>query len=108
VIRNKTQNTILSENYLSKSAFGKIKGLIGNKTPETIMLKTRFGLHTFLLKFPIDVVILDKHNRIVELKKGLLPNKIYFWNIKFDRVIELPSGVLKKSNTKIGDILEFI
>ena len=107
MIKNKTQKTILSKDYSSKNAFGKIKGLIGEKTPETIALKTRFGIHTFLLKFPIDVIILNKKNEVVKLKKGLLPNKVFFWNIKFDTVIELPNGFLEKSKTKLGDALEF-
>jgi hypothetical protein len=107
VIKNKTKKTILSENFSSKNAFGKIKGLIGEKTPGTIMLKTRFGIHTFFLKFPIDVAIVDRNNKIAELKKGLLPNRVFFWNIRFDTVIELPNGFLEKSKTQIGDILEF-
>jgi len=107
VIRNKTQKNIISKNYSSKNAFGKIKGLIGEKTPRTIILKTRFGIHTFLLKFPIDVVILNKRNEVVKLKKDLQPNKCFFWNIKFNTVIEFPGGFLEKSKTKVGDTLEF-
>ena len=108
MIKNKTRKTIISENYSNKNAFGKIKGLIGNKTPEVIILKTRFGIHTFLLKFPIDVIILGKNNNVVKLKKRLKPNRVFFWDMKFDTVIELPTGVLKKSKTKINDVLEIV
>jgi hypothetical protein len=106
VIKNKTRKTIISENYLNKNALGKIKGLIGNKTPEAIILKTRFGIHTFLLRFPIDVIIIDKNNKVRKLKKKLAPNKVFFWNIKFDTVIELPGGAIEKSKTQTGDILQ--
>jgi len=37
-------------------------GLIGHDNPEPIMFYTKFGIHTFGLKFPIDVLILDKNN----------------------------------------------
>lgn len=105
MIENKTQKTIITKDFFKRSAFGKIRGLIGEKTPQAIVLNTRFGIHTFLLQFPIDVVILDKNRKVVALKKGLKPNRIFFWNIRFDTAIELPSGCLKKSQTQVGDTI---
>jgi len=107
VLKNKTKKTIISENYFNKNALGKIKGLIGIENPEVIIFKTRFGIHTFLLKLPIDVLILDKNNTVMKLKRQLSPNRIFFWNIKFDTVIELPKGFIEKSKTEIGDIIKF-
>jgi len=105
MIENKTRKTIIAENFLKKGALGKIKGLIGKKTPQAIVLNTRFGIHTFLLQFPIDVIILDKNGKIVSLKKRLKPNRIFVWDIRFDTVIELPEGSLEKSKTKVDDII---
>lgn len=107
MIENKTQKTLIAKNLYKKNAFGKIKGLIGEKTPQAIIFNTRFGIHTFLIQFPIDVVILDKNRQVVALKRGLKPNRIFFWNIRFDTVIELPGGVLNKSKTQLGDIFKF-
>ena len=103
---NKTKKTIISKELFKKGALGKIKGLIGEKKARGIILSTRFGIHTFFLQFSIDVIILDKDNRVVALKSDLKPNRIFAWNIKFDKVIELPNGCLKKSKTEAGDILE--
>jgi uncharacterized protein len=107
MIKNKTKKTIVSKISSQKDYFDKIQGLIGKKTSETIILKTRFGIHTFLLKFPIDVIILDKNNTVVKLRKNLLPNRVFFWKIRFNTVIELPTGFIGKSKTQIGDVLEF-
>ena len=87
------------------SYVGKVLGLIGKKHPHALLLKTRFGIHTFGVRFPIDVVILNKSNEIVTLKEHLLPNRIFFWNPSFDTVIELPEGTIKKYNLKITDKL---
>ena len=87
MIDNKTKKTIIANNFFKKGALGKIKGLLGEKTPQAIVFNTRFGIHTFFLHFPIDVVILNKNGRIVTLRKGLKPNRIFFWNIKFDTEI---------------------
>ena len=81
----------------------KIQGLIGKDKPQALMIRTRFGLHTFGLKFPIDVAILNKDNKVVAIKKNLVPNKIFVWNPKYGKVIELPSGTIEKKKIKIND-----
>lgn len=107
MIVNKTRKTILAKEIQTRKGLGKIFGLMGKEKPETIIFKTRFGIHTFFLKFPIDVSVLDKKNKVVFLKKGVKPNRVLIWNIKFDRVIELPAGALEKSKTKKGDFIKF-
>ena len=70
------------------------------------MFKTRFGIHTFFLTKPIDVLVLDKKHVVQSIKEGLQPNKVFFWNPEYFWVLELPQETIKKSNTKVGDGLE--
>ena len=77
-------------------------GLIGHKKPEAIMFLTRFGIHTFGLKFPIDVVILDRDNKVVKIRKSLKQNSIFVWPIKYNKVLELPKGLIQKYKIKTG------
>lgn len=107
MIKNLTKNTLLANKFTCPSGFGKIKGLIGETSCKPIVFRTRFGIHTFFLKFPIDVIIADKSKKIVLIEKGLKPGRFLFWNPKYDTVIELPSGTLEKSKSAIGDTLEF-
>ena len=67
-IRAKRKNGILAKTI----------GLVGKKTPEPILFKTRFGMHTFFLSFPIDVIVLNNKHVVVALKESLLPNRIFF------------------------------
>lgn len=85
----------------------KIFGLVGQKKPEAIIFFTRFGIHTFFMQFYIDVLILDKSKKVMSLKENLKPNRVFFWNPKYNTVLELPSGSIKKSKTQAGDLLEF-
>lgn len=85
----------------TKNLKEKVLGLIGAKQPYALMLKTRFGIHTFGLKFPIDVLILDKNNKVVKMKKSLKPNNIFLWNPLLDKVIELPQGTINRRKIKI-------
>jgi len=77
-------------------------GLVGKKKPYPLLIQTRFGIHTFFLKFPIDVAVLDKNNRIVKLRQNLAPNRIFVWNPKYDKVLELPEGTVKKFHLTRG------
>jgi uncharacterized membrane protein (UPF0127 family) len=106
VIENITKNSILAEKFSFKKSFGKIKGLLGKTKPETLVFTTRFGIHTFFLQFPIDLIVLDS-KRVVRLAKTVKPNRVVLWNIKFKTVIELPFKTLGKTHTKIGDIITF-
>ena len=106
MIRNITKNSILAEKFSFKKGVGKIIGLLGKTKPETLVFTTRFGIHTFFLQFPIDLIVLDS-NGVVKLAKTVKPNKVVLWNIKFKTVIELPVKTLSKSHTKINDNITY-
>ncbi|MCL5432609.1 MAG: DUF192 domain-containing protein [Patescibacteria group bacterium] len=80
-------------------------GLLNNKKAIPVLIKTRFGIHTFGLKFPIDVLVLDKNNKVVKISNNLKQNRIFLWNPLFSNVIELPSGQINNNKIKIGDTI---
>lgn len=90
----------------AKTVKEKTIGLIGAKKPWPILFKTRFGIHTFGVKFPLDIVILDKNNSVACCKSSLQPNRLFFWNPLFDTVIELPEGTIEKKKIKKGNQIE--
>jgi uncharacterized protein len=91
----------------AKNLKDKIIGLIGKK-PYPLLIKTHFGIHTFGLKFAIDIIIVDKHNRVIAIKNDLKPKRIYFWNPRYEKVLELPNGTIKKKGIKINDSIKII
>ncbi|MBA3723280.1 MAG: DUF192 domain-containing protein [Candidatus Levybacteria bacterium] len=103
---NQTKQTILANNIIeAKSFIDQSLGLLKYPTPTAMLIKTRFGIHTFFMKYAIDVLVLDKENRIVKLKENLKPNVIFIWNPKYDTVVESREGTIKKTNTQVGDVL---
>lgn len=106
-IKNLTKNTIISKKVLlAKSISDKIFGMIFARNSDGLILKTRFGIHTFFMKNPTDVLILDSSKKIVRIRLNLGSNKIFVWNPKFNYVIELPANSVKKSKTELGDSLK--
>lgn len=77
-------------------------GLLLYKKPVPMIFKTRFGIHTFGMRYPIDIVILDNQQYVVKLKKSLQPNRIYIWPPLFDTVIELPKGTIEEKHIENG------
>jgi len=77
-------------------------GLLSAKKPYALMLRTRFGIHTFGMKFAIDVVVLDQKGRVVGMKENLLPNRFHFWNPSYDTIVELPTGTIAVKKIDVG------
>jgi hypothetical protein len=65
------------------------------------------SVHTFWMRFPIDVVFVDRQNRVVGLVPAMPPNRPFAGARRARRTIELPAGVIATTNTQIGDVIEF-
>ncbi|MDO8452439.1 MAG: DUF192 domain-containing protein [bacterium] len=109
IIKNPKRKTVLSSNCKFASSFlDKTLGLLRKSIPRALLFKTRFGLHTFFLTKPIDVLVLDEKYIVQSIKEGLQPNKVFFWNPKYFWVLELPAGTIKKSKTQTKYRLEIL
>jgi uncharacterized membrane protein (UPF0127 family) len=73
---------------------------------EALWLMPSKGIHTIGMKFPIDVLFLDKNCVILAMVSGMMPYRISGVHLRGFSVLELPSGTIKKSHTEVGDRLE--
>jgi uncharacterized protein len=73
---------------------------------EALWLMPSKGIHTIGMKFPIDVLFLDKNCVVLAMVSGMMPYRISGVHLRGFSVLELPSGTLKKSQTEVGDRLE--
>ena len=84
----------------------RLKGLICRKAlyqGEGLLISPCRGVHTLFLRFPIDVVFLDKDHRIIEAVENLQPGRMTQVLLSSRSVIELPSGTLLKSRSAVGN-----
>lgn len=89
----------------AKAMFDRLVGMHKYNKPVILLVKTRFGIHTFGLNYPIDVLILDICNKVVKKKQFLKPNSFFFWLPIYDTVIELPSGTINRYKIEFGDTI---
>jgi uncharacterized protein len=73
---------------------------------EALWLMPSKGIHTIGMKFPIDVVFLNKEFYVLGLISGMHPYRVSGVHMRGYSVIELPNGTIRKSGTEIGDQLE--
>jgi uncharacterized membrane protein (UPF0127 family) len=92
---------------IPESAFGRARGLLGRNglEPGSGMLIDRAGsVHMFFMRFPIDVVFVDRNRKVVRIVRGLRP-----WRVAGARkavaALELPVGAVGEAGLEEGDVL---
>jgi uncharacterized membrane protein (UPF0127 family) len=115
MLRNNTRKAILARDVeLCGDILEKATGLmfrrkLDDKAMVFVFDKERtIGLHMLFVFQSIDVLWLDKDKRIVELKEDFKPFTAYTPSNKAFYVVELPSGAIKRSRTKIKDVISWI
>ena len=64
------------------------------------------GVHTFAMKFTIDVVFLNRKHKILKIRPNMVKRRIAL-SLLAHSVLELPAGTLEETGTQRGDQLEF-
>jgi len=103
-----TDGTVVCERCeVPKSSLGRTRGLLGRSglDPDSGMLvDSAPPVHMFFMRFPIDVVFLDRDWKVVRVRHRLRP-----WRVAGARgavaALELPAGAAAASGVKEGDVL---
>jgi uncharacterized protein len=64
------------------------------------------GVHTLAMRFPIDVLYLDRAGKVVHLEHDLQPWRFSPVRMSAASVLELPSHTLARTETAVGDQIE--
>ncbi len=108
-IINKIKGTVLAEDVIiANTIFKRAKGLLGKKEfkkGQALILKPSNSIHTFFMNFPIDVLFVDKDNRVLKALSSVKPFRLTSIYFQASFVIELPSGTIQSTLTCKGDTL---
>lgn len=110
---NKSKNIVLLNSLeVAKTLGSRMKGLLGRQSltkDQALWIHSCSSIHTYFMKFPIDVILLDKHRVVVAIHKNVVPWRIVFPVWKASSVIECRAGVVEEwtSAKKLdrGDVL---
>jgi uncharacterized protein len=91
-----------------RGAFARMRGLLGRDRLEPgtgMLIDAAPSVHMFFMRFPIDVVFLDRDRMIVGIRHRLAP-----WRVAGARravaALELPAGAAAEAGLVEGDVLE--
>lgn len=71
-----------------------------------LLLEPCNSIHTFFMRYPIDVLFLDKSNKVVKINKGLKPWRATTICFKAKKVLELNENTLPL-DIEVGDSVRF-
>jgi uncharacterized protein len=114
MIKNKTRKTILcSDEKILTHIWQEAMGLMFTLTMKKPLVFTfpkekKQSFHMLFVFYPIDLLFLDKHMKVVEIKENFKPFKFYNSKNCAKYVIELPVDKIRKTNTNVGDIITII
>lgn len=109
LVENQTRNCTLAEQCeLARTFWARGRGLLGRPRLERgqgLLIYPEWSIHTFFMRFPIDVLFLDRQDQVVGMRTEMPPNRPYagVWGACY--VIELPPGLLITTGTQVGDKL---
>jgi len=111
LIRNQTRGTVLADKAAVADTSEKRRtGLLkhtGLAAGEGLWIKPSEGVHTFGMKFAIDVIFMNKKGVVLKLRPNMVKRRISLC-LTAHSVVELPVGVIESSQTAKGDQLEFV
>jgi uncharacterized membrane protein (UPF0127 family) len=111
VFRNTRSGLVLAEKL--ETAFDsktRRRGLLGRQGLDAgaaLVIAPCNSIHTFFMKFAIDVVFVTRDGRVAKLYTALPPWRIGVSWRSF-AVIELPAGAAGRADTRVGDNLEVV
>jgi uncharacterized membrane protein (UPF0127 family) len=122
MIKNLTKKKILVKDVEIADSIGKkTRGLMFRKALDqdsgflmVFASERKHEIWMFGMRFPIDIVFIDKDKRIVDIKHSVRPMgrnpktwRVYSPPKACRYVLEVNPGLIKKTKTEIGDLLDF-
>jgi uncharacterized membrane protein (UPF0127 family) len=109
-VRNTTRGTVLAEVCLvADTSAARRTGLLKHQSlpaGEGLWIVPCEAVHTFGMKFEIDVLYLSKSRKVLKIRAAMPKRRMSVcWTAH--SVLELPAGMAQQTATEVGDQLEF-
>jgi uncharacterized membrane protein (UPF0127 family) len=111
---NRTRQVYLATKLsVARTHWTRLRGLMGENSVSFcagrgLWIVPSRGVHTFAMRFPIDVIYLDEVRTVLHLEKNLSPWRVAPVRVSAKSVLELPSDTLNLTGTSLGDEIEIV
>jgi uncharacterized membrane protein (UPF0127 family) len=104
---NQTRGAVIAENAeWADSFWSRFMGLMGRGELEPdygLIIKPGGPIHMFFMRIPLDVLHVDKNNRVTHVLRGIKPWRLGPLMVGGELAIELPVGAADR--TQPGDVI---
>lgn len=107
IVNTRSGKVVASRLLTAFDSESRRKGLLaqGSLPPSTAMIiAPTNAIHTFFMKFPIDIAFVSKSGRILKIRSSV-PAWRMTASLRAFAVLEMAAGSLDTSDTKVGDEL---
>jgi len=110
---NRTRTTYLATELLvANTHWSRFRGLMARDSTrfrrgQGLWIVPCHGVHTFAMRFPIDVLYLDQTRTVIHIEDGLKPWRVAAIRARAASVLELPTGTVEETQTAVGDQVDF-
>jgi uncharacterized membrane protein (UPF0127 family) len=105
---NRTRETVLAERAeLADNIWTRFVGLMGRRElppGSGLVLKPGGAIHMWFMRIPLDVIHVDKHDRVTHVLRGIKPWRFGPLFVGGKVAIELPVGAA--DTTQVGDEIQ--
>jgi uncharacterized membrane protein (UPF0127 family) len=109
-IINLTKNTLLAdEAKMANTFFTRLTGLLNRKSlrkGEALILAPSNCIHSFFMRFTIDVIFLDKTGKVVALLPSFRSWRLSPVYFNASLTLELPENTIRLTHTQPGDTIK--
>jgi uncharacterized membrane protein (UPF0127 family) len=106
---NVTRNQLLVERLSTADTFWKsLLGLLPRKElapGEGLWIVPCQSVHTIGMRFPIDVLFLDREGVVLHLRERMKSFRVSRHVSRARGVLEIPAGMVQATGTRIGDVV---
>jgi uncharacterized protein len=110
LVRNHTREAVLADAAdVADTSAKRRTGLLKHERLEPgdgLWIVPCESVHTFFMKFPIDLIYLDKQRKVRKVRHAVGPWRLSAC-LPAHSVLELPAGTAKRTGTAVGDVLTF-
>ena len=106
---NRTRRRWLADARVAESRAERGRGLLGTgelRPGEGLLIRACRSVHSFGMRYALDVVFISPAGEIVKAIAGLRPGRVTRPLLRARAALELPVGAIAASGTRAGDLLE--
>jgi uncharacterized membrane protein (UPF0127 family) len=107
LINVRTGDVVAKQLLTAFDSSSRRKGLLGRASLDdgtTMLIAPSNAVHTFFMRFPIDVAFVAKDGRVLKVRHAVPPRRITA-ALRAYAVAEMPAGTLRRADVRAGDTL---